>query len=104
MSSTCFKAWVHKDGTKDWGMLVCRVLKGTKYYYFYSPQDNKIFVNANVTFLEKEFIRNHKPRSKIILEELSKPSELSINSKNVTTKSDSKFESNTQLEHHTVVP
>ncbi|KAA0058181.1 gag/pol protein [Cucumis melo var. makuwa] len=45
--------------------------KGTTGGYFYDPKDNKVFVSTNATFLEEDHIREHKPRSKIVLNELS---------------------------------
>ncbi|KAA0063049.1 gag/pol protein [Cucumis melo var. makuwa] len=45
--------------------------KGTRGGYFYDPKDNKVFVSTNATFLEEDHIREHKPRSKIVLNELS---------------------------------
>ena len=44
--------------------------KGTKGYIFYSPTDQKTFVSTNARFLEEDYIRNMKPRSRLILEEL----------------------------------
>ena len=46
-------------------------LKGMKGYVFYSPFDNKTFVSTNTRFLEDDFIKNAKPRSTLVLEELS---------------------------------
>ena len=37
---------------------------------FYSPQDKKVIVSTNATFLEEDYMKNHKPKSKVILEEL----------------------------------
>ena len=45
--------------------------KGTRVDYFYDPQDNKVFVSTNTTFLEEDHIRKHRPRSKIVLNKLS---------------------------------
>ena len=45
--------------------------KGTKGYVFYSPSDNKMFVSTNAKFLEEDFIKDAKPRSRLVLEELS---------------------------------
>ena len=45
--------------------------KGTKGYVFYSPFDNETFVSTNAKFLEKDFIKNVKPRSRLVLEKLS---------------------------------
>ena len=44
--------------------------KGTRGGLFYSPQDKKVFVSRNATFLENDYMTNFKPRSKIVLEEL----------------------------------
>ena len=45
--------------------------KRTKGYVFYSPSDNKTFVSTNAKFLEEDFMKNAKPRSRLVLEELS---------------------------------
>ncbi|KAA0054500.1 gag/pol protein [Cucumis melo var. makuwa] len=45
--------------------------KGTRGGYFYDPKDNKVFVPTNAIFLKEDHIREHKPRSKIVLNELS---------------------------------
>ena len=45
--------------------------KGTRGGYFYNPKDNEVFVWINATFLEEDHIREHKPHSKIVLNELS---------------------------------
>ena len=44
--------------------------KGTKGYVFYSLSDNKIFISTNARFLEDDFIKNAKSRSRMIIEEL----------------------------------
>ena len=44
--------------------------KETRGGYFYSPEDNKVFVSTNATFLEEDYMREFKPRSKVVLEEL----------------------------------
>ena len=38
--------------------------------FFYSPKDNKVFISTYATFIEEDYIREFKPRSKIVLEEL----------------------------------
>ena len=43
---------------------------GTKGGFFYSPEDQKVFVSTNATFLENDYIIDFKPKSKIVLEEL----------------------------------
>ena len=44
--------------------------KGTRGGLFYIPQDKKVFVSTNATFLENDYMANFKPRSKVVLEEL----------------------------------
>ena len=44
--------------------------KGTRGGLFYSPQDKKVFVSSNTTFLENDYMANFKPRSRVVLEEL----------------------------------
>ncbi|KAA0048552.1 gag/pol protein [Cucumis melo var. makuwa] len=41
----------------------------TKGGLFFNPQENRVFVSTNVTFLEEDHIRDHKPRSKLVLNE-----------------------------------
>ena len=45
--------------------------KGTRGGLFYSPIDKKVFVATHVTYLEEDYMKNYKPQSKIVLEELS---------------------------------
>ena len=45
--------------------------KETRGGYFYDPKDNKVLISTNTTFWEEDHIREHKPRSKILLNELS---------------------------------
>ena len=44
--------------------------RGTKGGLFYSPKDQKVIVSTNARFLEEDYVMNHKPKSRIILEEL----------------------------------
>ena len=44
--------------------------RGTKGGLFYNSQDRKVIVSTNARFLEEDYIMNHKPKSKIVLEEL----------------------------------
>ena len=44
--------------------------KGTRGGLFYNPQDKKVFVSSNATFLENDYMENFKPRSRVVLEEL----------------------------------
>ncbi|KAK0576062.1 hypothetical protein LWI29_011265 [Acer saccharum] len=45
--------------------------KETKGYYFYSPSDLKVFVSTNAKFLEKDYMNDFVPRSRIVLNERS---------------------------------
>ena len=44
--------------------------RGTKGGLFYSPKDQKVIVSTNARFLEEDYVMNHKPISRIVLEEL----------------------------------
>ena len=44
--------------------------KGIRGGLFYSPSDKKVFVSTNATFLKVDYMKNFKPRSKVVLEEL----------------------------------
>ena len=43
--------------------------KGTRGGLFYSPQEKKVFVSTNATFLENDYMTDFKSRSKVVLEE-----------------------------------
>ncbi|XP_047966027.1 uncharacterized protein LOC125210527 [Salvia hispanica] len=45
--------------------------RGTKAYEFYSLRDQKVIVSTHATFLEEDYVMNHKPSSEIALEELT---------------------------------
>ncbi|KAK0605321.1 hypothetical protein LWI29_025463 [Acer saccharum] len=45
--------------------------KETKGYYFYSPSYLKVFVSTNAKFLEKDYMNDFVPRSRIVLNEMS---------------------------------
>ncbi|KAH9671204.1 hypothetical protein KPL70_017270 [Citrus sinensis] len=45
--------------------------KGTMGGLFYSPQDRKVIVSTHFTSLKEDYVNNFKPKSKVILEELS---------------------------------
>ena len=45
--------------------------KETKGGYFYCPVENKVFVSTNAVFLEEDFMKDRKPRSAIVLNEIS---------------------------------
>ena len=44
--------------------------KGTKGGLFYSLKNQKVIVSTNARFLEEDYVMNHKPRSRAILEEM----------------------------------
>ena len=78
--------------------------KETRGGFFYNPEDNKVFVSTNATFLEEDYMKEFKPRSKVLLEELlvgttSKP--LSNVDKNITP---SASESQMQVYQNTIPP
>ena len=50
-------------------------LKGTRGGIFYSTKDKKVFVSTHATFLEDDYMKNYKPKSKVILEELASSQE-----------------------------
>ena len=47
--------------------------KETKGYYFYNPEENKVFVARRGTFLEEDFISQRASGSRIDLEEVRDP-------------------------------
>ena len=47
--------------------------KETKGYYFYIPNENKVFIAQKAVFLEKEFILKKESGSKIQFEEIQEP-------------------------------
>ena len=44
--------------------------KETRGEFFYSPKENKTFVLTNATFLEYDYVNNHKHHSKVVPEEM----------------------------------
>ena len=44
--------------------------KGTYDWYFNDQKDQKVFVSANTIFLEDDYIMSHKPKGRIVLEEV----------------------------------
>ena len=56
---SCSEAYVFAGYPKD--------LRGS---FFYSPKDNKVFVRTNTTFLEKDYMKNYKPKNEVIMEEI----------------------------------
>ena len=45
--------------------------KGTRGYYFYSTKEKKVFISTNATFLEEDYMKYFKPKSKLVFEELT---------------------------------
>ena len=41
--------------------------KGTRGEIFYSTKDKKVFVSTHAIFLEDDYMKNYKPKSKVIL-------------------------------------
>ncbi|KAH7569485.1 hypothetical protein JRO89_XS06G0170700 [Xanthoceras sorbifolium] len=73
----------NRSGNLDSKSVVCLVVeysKETRGGHFYSFEDNKVYVSTNAMFLEDNYISDHKPQSKIVLNELEpgKTSTLSI--------------------------
>ena len=58
--------------------------KRTKGYVFYSPFDNNMYVNTNARFLEDNFIKNMKPRNRLVFEELSRKESSTPQKENVS--------------------
>ncbi|TYK28868.1 gag/pol protein [Cucumis melo var. makuwa] len=48
--------------------------KDTRGGLFFDPQENRVFVSTNATFLEEDHMRDHKPRSKLVLNEATNES------------------------------
>ena len=44
--------------------------KGTRGVIFHNLKEKKVIVSTHTTFLEKDYMNNFKPRSKVVLEEL----------------------------------
>nr|MCH9869559.1 hypothetical protein [Serratia marcescens] len=61
---------VNKLGSRTQVNLFIGYPKKTKGWYFYNPQDQKVFVSTNATFLEEDYIMGHKPKSRVVLEEI----------------------------------
>lgn len=66
-----FDKEVDKLASRTKLMLFVGYPKETKCGMFYSPKDQKVIVSTNARLLEEDYMINHKPKSKIILEELS---------------------------------
>ena len=45
--------------------------KGTKGGLFYNPKQHKVFVSTHATFLEESYMKDFKPRNKVVLEEMT---------------------------------
>ena len=45
--------------------------KSTRGGIFYNPRDKKVFVSTHAMFLKNEYMNDFKPRSKLLLEEIS---------------------------------
>ena len=49
--------------------------KRTRGGIFYSIKDKKVLISTYATFLKDDYIKNYKPKSKVILEELASSQE-----------------------------
>ncbi|KAA0038367.1 gag/pol protein [Cucumis melo var. makuwa] len=65
VSETPYELWKGRKGS-------LRYPKESKSGLFYDPQENKVCRSTNVSFLEEDHIRDHQPRSKLVLNEISK--------------------------------
>ncbi|XP_062086129.1 uncharacterized protein LOC133792236 [Humulus lupulus] len=68
-----------QDHLVEHGILYQRTAPGTEGGMFYIPQDKKVFVSENATFLEEDYMSNFKPRSKVVLAELQSDLAIPIN-------------------------
>ena len=64
------KSGIKKSDSLTEVRLIVGYLKGFRGCLFYSPQDKKVFVSINITFLENDYVTNFKPRSTVVLEKL----------------------------------
>ena len=46
--------------------------EGTRCGFFYSSKNNKAFISTNATFLEKDYMKNYKPKGEVIIEEITR--------------------------------
>ncbi|KAA0035260.1 gag/pol protein [Cucumis melo var. makuwa] len=65
VSETPYELWKGRKGS-------LRYPKESRGGLFYDPQENKVFVSTNATFLEEDHIKDHQPRNKLVLNEISK--------------------------------
>nr|XP_016456941.1 PREDICTED: uncharacterized protein LOC107780852 [Nicotiana tabacum] len=72
--STPIELWTGRKPSlrhiRVWGC-PAHVLKGTKGTLFYCPKEKKVIVTTNARFLEEDYLTNHIPRSKLVLQELN---------------------------------
>ena len=66
-----FKGKTTKLESRTHMCLFVGYLKGTRGYYFYNNEEQKVFVSINAKFLEEDYMKDYKPKSKIELKELS---------------------------------
>ena len=66
-----------KSDKMDYRVEVCMFigyLRGTRGGIFYSTKDKKVYLSTHATFLEDDYMKNYKPKSKVILEEIGRAS------------------------------
>ena len=70
MSSTCAERKDKQVGARSEVCYFISYPKGTYDWYFYDPREPKVFVSTNAIFLEDDYIMSHKPKGRILLEEV----------------------------------
>ena len=58
-------------------LILCQFVgypKETRGGLFFDPQENKVFVSKNAIFLEENHMKDHKPRNKMVLNEVTEES------------------------------
>ena len=71
ITSTCAKTKGSKMDSRSEVCMFVGYPKGTRGGLFYSSQDRKVIVSIHFTSLDEDYMNNFKPKSKVILEELS---------------------------------
>ena len=57
-------------------MYICRVSKGDPRYYFYHPEERKIFIARSGVFLENEYFLRSTSGRKVELDEVLGPQDI----------------------------
>ncbi|KAA0047456.1 gag/pol protein [Cucumis melo var. makuwa] len=70
---------------------------------FFDPQENRVFVSTNATFLEEDHMRDHKPRSKLVLNEATDKSTRVVDEVGLSSRVDESITSGL-IETQVVIP